>query len=93
MVSIFMAIIVLYFNYRTLKLNEKDRERPRVVELIRFVIVPVKEWLTNIGRDYLEEFNLRENLRRWIESPRARASFQVSDAISRSALCKLLRSA
>jgi uncharacterized protein YukE len=67
-----MAIIVLYFNYRTLKLNEKDRERPRVVELIRFVIVPVKEWLTNIGRDYLEEFNLRENLRRWIESPRAR---------------------
>jgi hypothetical protein len=44
MVSIFMAIIVLYFNYRTLKLNEKDRERPRVIELVQFCIVPFKEY-------------------------------------------------
>ncbi|MCC5998479.1 MAG: hypothetical protein LM573_05315 [Thermofilum sp.] len=66
MVSIFMAIIVLYFNYRTLKLNEKDRERPRVVELVQFVIVPVKAWLPDIGRYYLEEFNLKKNLSRWI---------------------------
>jgi hypothetical protein len=54
MVSIFMAIIVLYFNYRTLKLNEKDREQPRVVELVQFVILPVKAWLSDIGRYDLE---------------------------------------
>jgi len=67
MVSIFMAIIVLYFNYRTLKLNEKDRERPKVVELVQFVILPVKAWLPNIGRYDLEEFNLREILSMLIE--------------------------
>jgi len=66
-VSIFMAIIVSYFNYRTLKLNEKDRERPRVVELVQFVILPVKAWLPNIGRYHLEEFNLREILSMLIE--------------------------
>jgi hypothetical protein len=44
-----MAMIVLYFNYRMLKLNERDRERPRVVELVQFCIVPFKEYLTTIG--------------------------------------------
>jgi hypothetical protein len=49
-----MAIIVLYFNYRMLKLNERDRERPRVVELVQFCIVPFKEYLT---RAQFEDFD------------------------------------
>jgi hypothetical protein len=63
MVSIIMAVIVLYFNFRMLKLNEKDRERPRVVELVQFCIVPVKERLTKIDQYHFREFNLWEILR------------------------------
>jgi hypothetical protein len=63
MVSIIMAIIVLYFNFRMLKLNEKDRERPRIVEIVQFCIVPVKERLTKIDQCHFREFNLWEILR------------------------------
>uniref|UniRef100_A0A7C1GB20 Uncharacterized protein n=1 Tax=Thermofilum adornatum TaxID=1365176 RepID=A0A7C1GB20_9CREN len=65
-----MAIIVLYFNYRTLKLNEKDRERPRVIELVQFCIVPFKEYLTTIGeyRPSFEEFDPKRILYRGINA-------------------------
>ena len=59
-----MPLIVLYFNYRMLKLNKKDRERPAMIELLRFCIVPLEEWL-DLRKEHsdFQEFNLEELLR------------------------------
>lgn len=62
--SFIMAIIVSYFNWRMLKLNIRDRERPMIVELFRFCIVPLKEWLEfQKSLTEPEELNLEELLR------------------------------
>jgi hypothetical protein len=61
--SFIMAIIVYFFNRKMLESAKKDRERPGIVELLRFCIVPVKEWLSEISQDELQEFNLEEILR------------------------------
>jgi hypothetical protein len=66
--SFTMAIIVFYFNRRLLKLYIKDREKPKIAELMRFCIVPLKEWLEyQLGKAEFEELNWEELFgRAWI---------------------------
>jgi hypothetical protein len=61
--SFTMAIIVYYFNRKMLELSKKDRERPKIVELLQFCIIPVKEYLSETSQDNFQEFNLEEILR------------------------------
>jgi hypothetical protein len=49
-----MAIIVYYFNRKMLQLDKKDRERPIMVQLLRFFIAPLKEWFSS--QKNLDEF-------------------------------------
>jgi len=59
--SLLMRIIELCYNRRTLKLNMKDRERPRIVELLRFCIIPLKKYLeSQLGRAEFKEFNMKK---------------------------------
>jgi regulator of replication initiation timing len=56
-----MAIIVYCFNRRTLQLDKKDRERPIMVELMRFFIAPIKYRLSSQkGSAEFEELNLEK---------------------------------
>jgi hypothetical protein len=60
-----MAMIVYHYNRKLLQLYKKDRERPAIVELIRFFIVPLKEWFSaqmNKDTGEFEEFRI-ENLK------------------------------
>jgi hypothetical protein len=59
--SFALVIIALYYNHKTLKLSMKDRERHRIIELLRFCIVPLKKLLeSQIGRVEFEEFNMEK---------------------------------
>ena len=61
--SFIMIVITLYHNHKTLKLSIKDRERPRIIELLRFCKAPPKKWLEpQLGRAEFKEFNLEELL-------------------------------
>jgi hypothetical protein len=64
--SFAMAIIVLYYSNKTLKLSLRDRERPRIIELVRRFIVPLKYYLEEeIGTEGCIEFN-QDNLLDWL---------------------------
>jgi hypothetical protein len=48
-----------HYNQQLLQLYKKDRERPAIVELIRFFIVPLKEWFSyQMSIDKFEEFDI-----------------------------------
>ncbi|MDT7892554.1 MAG: hypothetical protein RQ952_07495 [Thermoproteota archaeon] len=48
-----------HYNLQALQLYKKDRERPAIVELIRFFIVPLKEWFSyQMSIDEFEEFDI-----------------------------------
>jgi hypothetical protein len=48
-----------HYNQQLLQLYKKDRERPAIVELIRFLIVPLKEWFSyQMSIDKFEEFDI-----------------------------------
>lgn len=55
---------LLHYNLQALQLYKKDREHPAIVELIRFFIVPLKEWFSdqmNKDTGEFKEFKI-ENL-------------------------------
>ncbi|RLI32046.1 hypothetical protein DRO56_04185, partial [Candidatus Bathyarchaeota archaeon] len=73
--QLIMVIIGAYYNRKTLELSLKDRERPTIVELMGFVIAPLREWLENQkGRERPEALNLEEAILRG----RFRGRFRVS---------------
>jgi hypothetical protein len=50
-----------HYNQQLLQLYKKDRERPAIVELIRFFIVPLKEWFSyQISIAEFEEFDIEK---------------------------------
>jgi hypothetical protein len=50
-----------HYNQQLLQLYKKDRERPAIVELIRFFIAPLKEWFSyQISIDKFEEFDIEK---------------------------------
>jgi predicted transcriptional regulator len=61
--SFAMAMIVYFSHRKMLELAKKDRERPRIVELLRFCILPLKKWLSKISQDELQKFDCEEILR------------------------------
>jgi len=55
---------LLHYNLQALQLDKKDRKQPAIVELIRFFIVPLKEWFSdqmNKDTGEFKEFKI-ENL-------------------------------
>jgi vacuolar-type H+-ATPase subunit I/STV1 len=62
--SVVMAMIVYYFNRKMLQLDKKDRERPRIIELLRFCVIPLREWLDYQKSKYdFEELDLGKLLK------------------------------
>jgi len=59
--SFIMVVIALYYNRKTLRSSMKDRERPRIVELLRFCIVPLEKWLEfQLSITEPKEFNMEQ---------------------------------
>jgi len=62
--SFVMCIIAWYYHRKTLELEKKDRERPKVIELLRFCIIPLQEWLGyQRGKAEPKELNLEKLLK------------------------------
>jgi hypothetical protein len=50
-----------HYNQQLLQLYKKDRERPAIVELIRFFIAPLKEWFSfQLSVSEFEEFDIEK---------------------------------
>lgn len=59
-ISASIAIVSWYYHKKTLDIMKRDRERPTIIETVRYCIAPLKESLS-CERDY-EELNVKERL-------------------------------
>lgn len=63
-----LTFISVYYSRKRKKQSDRDRERPAILELAMFCIVPLKEWLKGQKNYHSEELNLQMLLGRSIEN-------------------------